>query len=677
MIFRVAGLALIALAALSIPAAARAAPLELKRVMLSSGGVGYFEYEATVSGDDTLTLDARLDQVDDILKSLVVYDDGGSVVSVALASREPLAQLLRDLPFDGRALDTPQALLNALQGAELKVGNPRPMTGRILKAEDETSTNRDGVTTKRTRVSLMTASGLQQFVLEEADMVGFVDPTLQAKLADALGSIARYHDGGRRTLTLQTHGGQNRIVRVGYVVGAPLWKASYRLTFAADQAADKARLQGWAVLENTTGQDWTGVELTLLSGNPITFRQKLYESYYVDRPEVPVEVVGRVLPKPDEGAVALAQTDAVPAPKLERQHAAPAPASGAQATTIRGTAGGSTPQYFAGLTSPAESTETDTQVVFRLPEPVSVGAGRSAIIPMLDRELPAARLTMLQSGGTSPLASFQIKNDSASGLPPGVLTLYERAGDGTTAYVGDARLATFPVGEQRLLSYAVDGKVKIDRTVNSANPIASAAIANGVLRLTRKLQTTTLYRLAGPAHEPRRLVLEHPRQVGWTLVEPDPASVEVTAGAYRIAAALKPGETKTITVTMELPQQEVIKMLDADDARLDALFSARELDPKLHDALGELMNRRRALAGQRDQLQRLQGEREAIVQDQARLRDNLNAVPKGTPLYNRLIDELGQTETRLEALAAAIAKANGAIEQTSAALAEYVGKLTL
>src|SRR5579862_431356 len=148
---------------------AQAATLDLKRVMLSSGGVGYFEYEAAVTGDDTLTLDVRLDQVDDVLKSLVVYDDKGSVVSVSLQSREPLAQSLRDLPFDAHALDTPKALINALQGAELKVGNPRPMAGRILKAEDETTTIRDGQTITRTRVSLMTATGLQQFVLEDAD----------------------------------------------------------------------------------------------------------------------------------------------------------------------------------------------------------------------------------------------------------------------------------------------------------------------------------------------------------------------------------------------------------------------------------------------------------------------------------------------------------------------------
>jgi hypothetical protein len=93
------------------------------------------------------------------------------------------------------------------------------------------------------------------------------------------------------------------IAGVGYVVGVPLWKASYRLSLPDDPKADRARLQGWAILENFSGQAWHEVSLTLLSGNPVTFRQSLFESYYVARPNVPVEVAGCVLPKPDTGSI--------------------------------------------------------------------------------------------------------------------------------------------------------------------------------------------------------------------------------------------------------------------------------------------------------------------------------------------------------------------------------------
>jgi hypothetical protein len=675
---RVPSLALV----LSITAAAwgaQAAPLDLKRVMLSSGGVGYFEYEATVSGDDTLSLEVRLDQVDDVLKSLVIYDTAGSVTSISLQSREPLAQALRDLPFDAHALDTPKALFNALQGAELKIGNPRPMSGRILKAEDETTTIRDGQTITRTRVSLMTATGLQQFVLEDADAVGFVDPALQAKLADALATIARQRDGGRRTLTLQTHGGANRTVRVGYMVGAPLWKASYRLTFDANRAADKARLQGWAVLENTTAQDWQNVELTLLSGNPVTFRQALYQSYYVNRPEVPVEVIGHVLPKLDEGSVALVarsrQSD------IQRQGSAAAPMA-APAPVMRGPTPGPR-EDFAGAgaamapASGAETSEGGTQVAFKLATKLSIAAGRSAVVPLLDRALPATRLSVLQADAREPYAAFQLTNDSPSGLPPGVLTLYERAADGAIAYVGDARLATFPIGEQRLLSYAIDSKLRVDRSTGTVSPITAATLSAGVLHVTRAMRQTTTYRLSAPTQDPRKVVIEQHRLSGWKLVQPDPGTIQMTPSAYRIPTELQPGEQKTVAVTLELPRQEEIRVLTADDAQLGAFATAPELAPKLHDALGEIARQRQALAAQRNTLQRLEAERDDLAKDQARVRDNLGAVSKGIPLYNRLIDKLAAEETRLDALAQSMAAANAEIDKATATLTDYVDKLTL
>jgi hypothetical protein len=130
---------------LILPAAggANAADLTLKRVMLSSGGVGYLEYEAAVEGDATLTLDVALDQVDDVLKSLVVYDDGGRTGEITLPGREPLAQSFADLPFDQSALASATALLNALQGSDIRIAGDKPLTGRLIRAEDVSQRNPD------------------------------------------------------------------------------------------------------------------------------------------------------------------------------------------------------------------------------------------------------------------------------------------------------------------------------------------------------------------------------------------------------------------------------------------------------------------------------------------------------------------------------------------------------
>src|SRR5712671_3871294 len=173
-----------------------AADLLLERIMLSSGGVGYFEYEAVVDGNATLSLDVPLDQVDDILKSLVVYDDGGTAGEITLPGREPLTQSFVDLPFDRAALDSAPALLNALQGAEVRVTGAKPMSGRLLRVVEETARGADNLAIARNRVTLLTDGGIEQFILEDADSVAFVDPELQKKVVSALSRLTAQTDVG-------------------------------------------------------------------------------------------------------------------------------------------------------------------------------------------------------------------------------------------------------------------------------------------------------------------------------------------------------------------------------------------------------------------------------------------------------------------------------------------------
>jgi hypothetical protein len=145
--------------------AADAAELALKRVLLSTGGVGLYEYEAEVDGDATVELKVRLDQVDDVLKSLVVFDDHGGVGGLDLASAEPLLETFRSLPFDADDLRSTPQLLSALQGAEVEVGGARAVSGRIVAVTEETETKPDGGTLPaRHRVTVMSENGLEQFV---------------------------------------------------------------------------------------------------------------------------------------------------------------------------------------------------------------------------------------------------------------------------------------------------------------------------------------------------------------------------------------------------------------------------------------------------------------------------------------------------------------------------------
>src|SRR5450830_1554745 len=100
---------------------AKAAELPLARVVLSNSGLAQFTRAGTVAGGSSIDLTVRLDQVDDILKSLTVFDEGGAAGAVSLPGKTPLVELFRDLPFGPDALTSPTALLNALVGTEVEI----------------------------------------------------------------------------------------------------------------------------------------------------------------------------------------------------------------------------------------------------------------------------------------------------------------------------------------------------------------------------------------------------------------------------------------------------------------------------------------------------------------------------------------------------------------------------
>ncbi len=150
-----------------------------------------------------------------------------------------------------------------------------------------------------------------------------------------------------------------------------------------------------------------------------------------------------------------------------------------------------------------------------------------------------------------PLAAVRLTNDGETGLPPGVITLYELDADGAASHVGDARLATLPVGERRLVSFAVDQKTRIDREVEQTQVIAGGSISKGVFHLTRIERQTTFYRLAAPADEARMVLIDHPRMPGWDLATPKESRVELTDTHYRIEIALEPGGEAELPVAVE------------------------------------------------------------------------------------------------------------------------------
>lgn len=535
--------------------------LPLKRVALSSAGVGYFEYETEVDGPTTLSLSVPRDQIDDVLKSMIVVGANGGAVSVRMPDNEPLEKGFRDFQFTPAALKSPVSLLNELRGADVSITGPRSIKGKLMSVETETATLGSGMGTQsRYRVSVLTSEGLQQAVLQDVQSLRFDDEKLRNQLNHALTLVAAAQENGPRRLDVVLSGQGKRQVKIGYVVSTPVWKVAYRVQLDKD---DRAHLQGWAILENTSGRDWNDVELTLLSGNPIAFRQPLYQSYYVNRPVVPVETLNHQMPIVDRGEVNAAKKQRVlieEQARQARQMKASSLNSGQFAAMPQASAASAAEREQITVSTalapppPAEAVENQSQIVLKLPERQTIASGQSMMTPIIDSDMPAVRHTLLNNN--RPVVAVEIANEGKTGLPPGAITFYD--GSSEAAYLGDGQIGALPAGDKRLVGFASDLNVRIIRDAPTTKEVYSASVENGIVQIKNSVRQTTTYRLKSLANEKRIVVIDIPRQPGETLVEPkaDANSVNLIQNGYRIRHPLAAGQEEAVDIVTESVSRE-------------------------------------------------------------------------------------------------------------------------
>lgn len=701
---------------LTCATAAFAEDIPVNSVILSTSGLANFEHRAKVDGNSKLEFPVRFEQVDDILKSLIVFDKSGRLGGVTLPGKQPLTQVFKDLPFTQEQLSNPSALLNAYQGATVKVtGDELKATGKLLQVVPEEVALGDDKTTTKNRISIMTDDGIKSALLENLESVMFTDEKIRNEVARALDAIRENGTAERRVLSVNLLGDGNRDVTLSYVVDAPLWKTAYRMV-VPEAGQTKGMLQGWAVIENMTASDWQKVDLTLVSGNPVTFRQSLYESYYVQRPEIPVQVFGRVMPRIDQGTVATAgKMEGAADGAMEQREDMPkgrmgmlrkqAPGRGGAANGIMmdsiapsevaaranviaqlsaapaAPAMDSSIANIAQTANAAQSSEATTQVLFRFPDRFDLKSGQSMMLPFLSREVPMERVSLYQpeTHPTHPLAAVEIKNDGETGLPPGVLTLYEESDllKGT-AFVGDAQLAVLPQGDKRMVSYALDSKTTIDRTDKSNSTEGQVAVENGILRIAVKNIAETTYTVKAPPKEARTVVIEHPKMYDYQLVTPDPKTTEVSGERYRIRVEVKAGDKAVVPVKLENTAWQSYS-LDTLNADYLLTFAGKrgQLDADARKQFETLAAKRREMEAIDIKINEIEQRRNQIFNDQERIRENLQSLTEKSEVKQKYLNKLNEQEDKIAGIDAEKEKLAAERILKQQELAELIAKIKI
>lgn len=640
---------------LAIAAADAADPPRLERITMASSGVAFLELAAPADARGAVTIPVPLDQVDDILKSLVVLGGATRVIGASLAGDTPLADLYRGLPFSAGEIGSIPALLEALRGTAVSVAGARALEGRIVAVEVETV--EDGESRRqRHRVTLATEDGLAAFLLEEASGLRWQDAQLNQRVQRLLTRLAERGAQAERTIVLQVEGSGDAPVRFGWLAAAPVWKVAWRLILDGGEG----RLQGWAVLENRTGVDWQDVTVSLVSGEARALRQELYRSYYADRPLVPV-----LAPSAEPGP--FAEKRAGPERAAGAMVMAPAPSPPMAADTAA-----------AEVATVAEATAEEGAVAtrFTLPARVSIADGDTLTAPLGEVGLAAERIAWFraEASGPHPDAAIRFVNPGTTSLPPGILTVLDRAGD-AVVFQGDAVLPATAPGETRLVAYAVDRKTRVEREVLSGRRIGTLKLVQGVLEFELVERETTRFVASAPPGESRLVLAEVSRRDGWRLLTP--ASAGTAPGVWRLELPLAAGATGALEAIAELPVLRRIELASADPREVELLFEGVEVPETLRARLGELRDLNAAVDRAEQRVDSLEDQRNRVVEEQSRTRDNLGVVPEDSDLARRLLARLEESEERIGALDGEIAEARAAVEAAGEAVQRFLRELRI
>lgn len=668
---KMAAVALICL--LAGPLLAAETILPVRRVVLYKHGVGYFEREGKLDGRGDVLLEFKATEMSDVLKSLTLLGAGGTVTGVSYEASDPLGKQLQQFSFSLPKEASLGQLLDQFKGARLvvRLAAGGELRGSILgvrrvhleKSETELiALMLDGGELRN--VSLLEAAGLR---LEE--------PRLQRELETYLQLVSSSQRRDSRLLRVHPNGA--RELAVGYVLEAPVWKTSYRIMLNP-QKAGEALLQGWAIVDNTTAEDWKGVSLALVSGMPISFTQNLYQAHYVRRPVValPFEMAagplmheGALLEKDEETRAGSALKAAGREYTRRQMAASEAAVAGMPAAAPAGFRDDrNVADYMRTISVDAIGRALGELFEYRMDHPVDIARNQSAMIPFLQSAVKVERVLLYTPGGSGehPYDAVLLTNTTGKTLDGGAITVIEG-----NQYAGEALVQTMKTGDSRPVSFAVDLGTRISTLFDSRqNEVVSVKVKRGTLFTRAKNVEVKTYTVRNTGGQAKTLVIEHPVRPEWKLAE-GIRPAETTAKHYRFRVELPARETAKLRVEEEHEISSSIALTNLTPDLLATFVRNKALTPEAQKQLEQIFAVKEQIVVAQKEIAERQEEINEMFRDQERLRQNIynmRSVPGQQDQVNAYAAKLAAQEKQLEAKTAALSAARARLKQLQAQL---------
>src|SRR5580704_7024097 len=488
---------------------ALAADIPIREIILYKSGVGYFERAGTLSPGESARLDFKATDMNDVLKSLTLQDrNGGKVTGLRYDSSETLEQKLSEFPFTILNTGPLSSFLGQMKGARVELKfSAETVSGTILSARLAASEDKKF---DREQVVLLLDSGdLRTLDLAAASSIRFPDPKLQIQLKDYLAAVNQSRSKDKHSIYIDSSDAKQRQIAASYMIPAPVWKSSYRLIF--DEKAEST-LEGWAIIDNTTGEDWTNVHLAVVSGRPVSFISQLYEPKFLERQTVDLpedqaarpEIYGGVI-----GGVAGGLASASPAPPPPPMAMAQNPVSGRNFKSLARLGTGSMSENMgvreSTVATNVASADLGELFEYRFSTPVTVKKDESAMLPFLQQKIGSRKLLIYSENyGEHPMNAAELTNSTGKTLDGGPITVFD-----ANSYAGEALMTTLKASDKRLISYSVDLGTRVTTQFDSSrNVVREIHVNRGMLTARSAMEETKTYTIRNVDQKPKTLIIE-------------------------------------------------------------------------------------------------------------------------------------------------------------------------
>lgn len=626
---------------LAVSASTFAADLPIRDVVLYKHGVGYFSRAGDLAAGDAAQLAFKADEMNDVLKSLTIVDASGApIAGVRYDASESVEQRLGDFPFGVGQQTSLAAFLDQMKGARLELASGP--SGAIVSARIAKTNDPERPTEREVVILLTDAGELRTIDLASVQAVRFADPKLQSLLRDYLVIANSSRNRDRRNVYIDASNAGTRRVSASYMIPTAVWKSSYRLIFPA---AGEPTLEGWAIVDNTSGDDWTNVNLSVVSGRPISFITQLYEPRYVDRPTAELAENRPVGPQVFEGAVSNVRNSAAVAALAPAPAAKAADNYGGGQFRIEGT----TMDRVSSIIPNTAARDLGELFEYRFSTPVTVKQGESAMLPFLQQKIGARKLVIYsESFGLHPMTAAELTNSTGKTLDGGPITVYD-----ASAYAGEALVETLKADDKRLISYGVDLGTRVTTKIDSSEAVVREIhLRRGLLMTKNAVQETKTYTMNNVDDARKTIIIEHPLRQGYTLTG-DGKPKEITSTAQRFEVVLGAKASEAFAVKEERVFDTNVTVTNMTPDVLTTWIQNRALSPAGRTQLEQIAAKKREIAANQAQIQGVQTSLGNITADQDRFRrniDTLRGVAGQEGLVQQYARQLSDSEARMTGL---------------------------